>query len=334
MVPVGARSGENHFWELLWQGSGSARWSLVTPPGVQDNGGLALATAPRGALIAGFLPSINLHFSPLARSADHGASWAPQLLPQPLTTGPDSLATGGDGTVLALIPRHGGEVLRRASAGASWTTLISADALSRQPSTKGCELQSIDAVSVGAGGRALVGGSCQLPGQIGEYSASHGSWRRAAPNLPLALRGYPAAVLRLTSSSAGAFTLIDLSSAHGQDLIAAWSRDAGKRWQEMPPLGLSAGQHLISAGPGPRQRAYVLAGKGGRAGRLWISAGPGSAWRALRPPPPATSALALTGGGGVIALAAAGGTIDAWQLRAGGRGWHLEQVIRVPIGQL
>jgi hypothetical protein len=334
VVPVGARSGENHFWELLWQGSTAARWSLVTPPGVQDNGGLALATAPRGTLIAGFLPSINLHFSPLARSADHGATWSPQLLPHPLATSPDSLAVGDDGMTLALIPRRGGEVLRRASAGAPWTALISADALARQPLTKSCELQSIDAVSVGAHERALVGGRCQLPGQIGEYSEGHGNWRRAAPNLPVALRGDPAAVLRLTTTSAGAFTLIGLSSAHGPDLIAAWSRDGGKRWSETPLLRLGAGQHLISAGPGPGHRAYVLAGKGRRAGKLWISAGPGLAWRAPPPPPPATSALAFTGGGSVVALAVEGRTIDARQLRAGGRGWHLEQVIRVPIGQL
>ena len=93
---VGADSGQHRFWELLWRASSTARWSLVTPPGVQDNGGLSIAQAPRGVLTAGFLPSINLHFSPLARTLDHGASWSPELLPDGLTISPDSLAAGPD----------------------------------------------------------------------------------------------------------------------------------------------------------------------------------------------------------------------------------------------
>ena len=76
LLPAGASSGEEHFWELLHRGAGSTHWSLVTPPGVQDNGGLAIAAAG-GTLLAGFLPSYNLHFSPLALTTDGGATWTP-----------------------------------------------------------------------------------------------------------------------------------------------------------------------------------------------------------------------------------------------------------------
>ncbi len=332
-MPVGASSGEHRFWELLWLGTHAARWSLVTPPGVQDNGGLSIALAARGVLTAGFLPSINLHFSPLARTPDHGATWSPELLPDGLAIGPDSLAAGAGEALLALISRRSGEVLKRSGPHASWKRLVSAAELARQLASNDCELESIDAVSASSEGHPLVGGSCQRPGQIGEYTYDHGSWRRAAPDVPKALRGYTAAVLRLKSTPVGVYTLIELTSPSNRYLITAWSSDSGKRWRELPALRLPANQQVISAGPGLGNEAYVLTGIGKRADSLWVSAGPGSAWRANLAPPAGTAAVALSGNAAVTAFAVHGRTIDVWQLEKGSRSWRREQTTPVSISE-
>lgn len=333
MVPVGASSGEHRFWELLWLGSRTDRWSVVTPPGVQDNGGLTIALASRGVLTAGFLPSINLHFSPLARTVDHGATWSPELLPDGLAIGPDSLSSGPSQSLLALISRRSGEVLKRSVPQGSWAVLTSAEALGRQAATHDCELESIDAISASSEGRPLVGGPCQLPGQIGEYAYDRGRWRRAGPDVPTSLRAYTSAVLRLTSTPDGAFTLIELASAASKDLLAAWSQNSGQHWREMPALRLQANQRVISAGPGPGSNAYVLTGIGRRAGALWVSAGPGSRWRATAAPPVDTAAVAITGNSQISAFAVEGRTIHEWQLEKGSRRWRPRQALRISISE-
>ena len=70
---------------------GSTHWSLVTPPGVADNGGL-VESASAGAVVVGVVPSGLLRFSPLAQSAHSGGSWAPAFLPGALAPLPDALA--------------------------------------------------------------------------------------------------------------------------------------------------------------------------------------------------------------------------------------------------
>ena len=47
----------NTFYELFERPTGRSAWTLVTPPGVADNGGLVVGLSPAGALTAGFLPS-------------------------------------------------------------------------------------------------------------------------------------------------------------------------------------------------------------------------------------------------------------------------------------
>jgi hypothetical protein len=79
------------FWELFHAASGSSHWSLVTPPGVADNGGLVQSSSA-GAALVGVLPSDLLRFSPLAQSADGGGSWVPAFLPGALAPVPDALA--------------------------------------------------------------------------------------------------------------------------------------------------------------------------------------------------------------------------------------------------
>ncbi len=57
ILPMGILSDpSNTFWELFHSDAGSSHWSLVTPPGVADNGGL-VAGASAGSVVVGVLPS-------------------------------------------------------------------------------------------------------------------------------------------------------------------------------------------------------------------------------------------------------------------------------------
>ena len=73
----GSSARHDNFWQLLARPAGAAHWALVTPPGVADNGGLVAASPGGLALVAGFNPSQDLTFSPLASTRDGGARWTP-----------------------------------------------------------------------------------------------------------------------------------------------------------------------------------------------------------------------------------------------------------------
>ena len=100
VVPMG---GSPAFWQLLRYPARGNGWSLVTPPGVADNGGLVLADLGGQSLVAGFRPSEDLAFSPLATTEDGGKTWSPGILDAGLADVPDALAAGADGHLLALL---------------------------------------------------------------------------------------------------------------------------------------------------------------------------------------------------------------------------------------
>ena len=80
-LPMGDLSvATNTFWQVLHAVPGTSRWSVVTPTGVADNGGLVTGAAAAAAVV-GFLPSQLLHFSPLAQSSSGGKVWTPRLVP-------------------------------------------------------------------------------------------------------------------------------------------------------------------------------------------------------------------------------------------------------------
>ena len=65
-LPMGLLSDQsNTFWQLFHASPGSSRWSLVTPEGTADNGGL-VAGVSGDSVAAGVLPSALLRFSPLS----------------------------------------------------------------------------------------------------------------------------------------------------------------------------------------------------------------------------------------------------------------------------
>ena len=128
MLPIGELGDpSNTFWELLYAGPGSSHWTVVTPEGVADNGGIVAGVSPVSADV-GVLPSGLLHFSPLARSTDGGRTWNSALLPGALAARPDALAgpavVGGQARAVV-----GRSVLRATADLSSWSRATSVAAL-------------------------------------------------------------------------------------------------------------------------------------------------------------------------------------------------------------
>jgi hypothetical protein len=330
LLPAGASSGEEHFWELLHRGAGSSHWSLATPPGVQDNGGLAIAGAGN-ALLAGFLPSYNLHFSPLALTNNGGTSWTPTPVPLPsgLTGVPDSLALGSGGTTYALLADDGGEIAVGNTQGGEWRPLATARALAATPLARGCGLTRIDAIASLSTEGVLAGGTCARAGQIGEYAYAHGGWRAAAPPTPAALRGIPSRVLWLTSTGATTLTLVDFPSPSQNTLLAAWSTDGGQRWAESPPLVMGAREDLIAAGPAPHNQTFLLVSTP-HGNRLRIGA-PATPWRATPRPPDGTATVVVSANGKIDALAVSVYDIVDWRLVGTPAAWHSVGTLHISV---
>jgi hypothetical protein len=324
---------------------------------VQDNGGLAIAAAG-DTLLAGFLPSYNLHFSPLALTTNGGASWTPTPFPLPsgLTGVPDSLALGAGGTTYALLADDGGEIVVGNAQGGEWRPLTTARALAATPlapsrtqrttganprtsttpptpaatvTAGGCGLTSIDAIASLSPEGVLAGGTCTKEGQIGEYAYAHGSWRAAAPPTPAALRGIPSRVLWLTSSGAATLTLVDFPSSSQNTLLAAWSTDGGHRWAESPPLVMGAREGLIAAGQAPRDQAFLLV-RTPHGNRLRIGA-PAAPWRATPRPPEGTATVVVSANGEIDALAAHVYDIADWRLLGTPAAWHMVGTLHVSV---
>ena len=123
-VMGGSAASDNNFWQLFVRPTGASRWSLATPPGVADNGGL-VAAGGGTSLTVGFRPSQDLAFSPLATSTDDGKNWTPGLLGAGLAGTPGAIAVASSGRALALLQDGTIAAAPTASAAAAgqWTQL-------------------------------------------------------------------------------------------------------------------------------------------------------------------------------------------------------------------
>jgi hypothetical protein len=323
---MGAASGPNRFWELFWRANENTDWKLVTPPGVADNGGLALGAHGPGLLV-GFLPSFNLHFSPLATTTDDGTAWIPQLLPAGLAPTADALAVSSRQVAAALIAAQHGTVLVRPAPAATWKHLTSAQAVAATPAARRCGVDHISAVAFAASGALLVGGSCTHPGQIAIYTDTSGVWRDVAPALPPALARRRASVLTLTQTDATTFTLLDLAGS-ANTLVAAWSNDGGGHWQQTEPLALPAGSRLLAAGSSLNGATYVLSSA--RSMSLRVASRSTGTWLTLPTPPTGTAAVTI-GSNEDHALVVHHAVLGEWTLAAGARQWRKIGSRRIPI---
>ena len=316
-VMGGPAAARDNFWQLFVRPRGANRWSLVTPQGVADNGGLVAAGAGP-SLLVGFRPSQGLAFSPLAASTDTGKNWKPGLLDADLADVPDALAEGAAGQALALLGNGSIQTAPDAAAASAgrWSPLASLHTLAASAPGRGCGLVAVSAVSFGRNNVPMAAGSCVRRGVTGVFADVGGTWQAAGPPLPAGLGGDQVQVLGLTETAAGPAALL----LAGTSLLAAWSD--GARWTVSAPVAAGS---VSASGFGAGGSAWVLLG-GGRAQTI---AGPGGSWRALPDLPPGTATLAAGTGLSYDALAVSGARLTVWRLAAAG--WAQLQVINVPI---
>jgi hypothetical protein len=327
-VMGGSAASENNFWQLFVRPAGASRWSLATPPGVADNGGLVAAGTGK-SLVIGFRPSQDLAFSPLATSTDTGKEWTPGLLDAGLADDPGALAVDPSGQALALL--QDGTIQTAATAGAAaagqWSELTTRPALAASAAGRSCELVGLEAVSFGVNKTPMAVGSCQRPGVAGVFIDTSGTWESAGLTLPPEYRGDRVRVLGLAATSGGNVALL----LAGDSLLAGWSN--GTNWTVSAPVAGVGSGSVRASGFGTGGSAWLLL-SGGRAETI---SGPGAAWQALPPVPPGTMTLAPAGtatlasgpGGGWDALAVSGSDLTVWRLTQGA--WARVQLIKVPI---
>ena len=315
---MGGPDADDMFWQLFFRPVTSDRWSLVTPPGVADNGGL-VAAGEGASLVVGFRPSQNLVFSPLATSTDAGLNWTPGLLDAGLADTPGAIAVGPSGRTLALL--QDGTIEQAATAGSAaagrWARLTSLKALAASAPGRSCGLEGVTAVSFGPDKNPIAAGSCARPGAAGVFTDAGGTWRSAGLTLPGPVENGRVRVLALTATAGGNAALL----AAGNSLLAAWWD--GTRWTVSAPV-TADGVRALGFGPGGS--AWLLL-DGGRAET--IAGAAGSAWRALPPVPAGTGTLAPGTGGSYDALAVAGSRLTVWRLAQGA--WAKVQQVSVPL---
>ena len=320
----------NTFWELFFRAPGATRWSLVTPPGVADNGGLVAGTSS-GPLTIGFEPSRLLGYSPLAQTTDGGAHWTPALLPTVLAAVPDALAyepagPGVPGRVLALV--RSGRVLASTASLAIWVPLVSTSVLNAA-GTRSCGVSSIGALALGPGDVPLVGTGCRRARQVGVFTQTGGLWQSVGPTLGGSLSGSVTRVLRLDVADSLTAGLVAASSGGGTSLVAVW-RPAGESWTVSAPLPVGAHATLLSTGVGADGELLVLFGSPGRTPTLAMIS-PGGSWTRRPPPPSGAVTLAPMSDGSVDAFGVSGSALRVYTLAQRSNTWVRSQSMAVPI---
>lgn len=325
VVMGGSAAQHNNFWQLFSRPAGSTRWTLVTPPGTADNGGLVLAPGAGQALITGFRPSQYLTFTPLTQTSDLGHTWsALNPIDAALAATPDSLAVQpGTGRLLALL---GDGIAEQGSpGGTSWTMLVTARALGATRAGKSCGLRALTAAAYTPAGTPLLAGTCTQSGAVGIFAADPSrAWRAAGPALPGTFGRQTITVLRLTITGNQTTALLAASTGQHTTLLTASLSDSGTTWAISSPLAVGH-QPIASASLGPDQTAAVITAGGQGA---VLAAGQ---WQILPALPDGTAALVPGTDGTTDALAVRRATLTIWQLAGPKGSWASEQTITVPI---
>jgi hypothetical protein len=320
----GPAAQHDNFWQLFVRPAPAGRWRLATPPGVASNGGLVMASLGAGSVVAGFRPSQDLTYSPLATSHDNGTAWTPGLLDAALADVPDALAAApGGGHLLALLAS--GQAELSGPSGTAWATLATRRSLAASPAGRHCGPGRLTAAAFSPSGVPMLAASCARPGTAGIFAYASGTWHPAGPTLPAAYAHRTITVLRLTTTAGTTTALLAAGTGPAARLLAAWPTSSA-RWTLSPPLPLH-GAALTSASPGPGGTvAVVLTGN-----RAQTITGPAGPWRPLPTLPPGTVTLAPGPAGRWDALAVHHTTLAIWQLTPGSGTWAATQTINVPI---
>jgi len=317
----------NTFWELFSLPRGGARWSLATPRGMADNGGLVAAVGAGRSALIGIRPSNQLHFSSVNSTRDLGTSYAVGALPRGLIDRPDALATSTRNSRLALVaPRE--EVLSSSGRLSTWSALLTAGAAAKQPSSAACRLTSLDAVAFDSSGEPLVGGACNRPGAVGLYDLSGNSIRPQQVHLAAAMTHDTITVLRLDRQGSSTAALLLARRGHRQTVVAVVRAAPGRSWQAGAPYPLAAGQQIRATSSSPAGYGMLLSSPDGRLAYVEQTA---AGWTRLPSLPAATSAVVTPAGQPPQAITVKGSIFGAWRYDPAERRWRHVQSISVPI---
>ncbi len=340
----------NTFWQMLFRPAGTARWTLVTPPGVASNGGFSAgglpgATGAPGVVTAGFQPSQDLTYSPVAQSTDDGKSWSVGTLSSGLLPVAGAVADGAGGAVFALVRSGGGTLVRSDGSLTAWKPLLTLRSLDATGAGRRCGVEAltalVDAVGAGPAPSLELGTACAAPGVVGLFHLSSGRWVATTVREPGEARS-TFTVLRLQRGASGTSAIVEARRAGTASLVALWRPSPSARWATSSAVRLD-GAVLSTASTGGTS-LLVVTGRGFRAEDLLWAGGPGRAWRSLGAPPAGTQVVAAapgavqdpttstaTGAPKLVALEVSGSDVWVWERAADGT-WHrTAQRLDVPI---
>ena len=155
-VMGGSAASHNNFWQLFVRPAGTSPGSW---PPRQEWPATAAWSSPacqQGSVLAGFRPSQDLSYSPLATTKDNGTSWSPGLLDAALADVPGALAADpASGRLLALLANGTTDI--SGPGGTAWTPLVTRRALAATPADTRCHLVSLTAATFGPSGQSHAG---------------------------------------------------------------------------------------------------------------------------------------------------------------------------------
>jgi hypothetical protein len=332
-IPMGVLTQPaNTFWQLLYEPTGTDRWSDdVEPTATATNGGIVLASTPSGALLAGVRPTNLLKFSPIILTVDNGHSWTDGVTDEGLVAEPDALAVENPSMALGLVNAATGvEVLQSNRGLGDWQSVTDQNQLASNPASDSCGLRDITAVAY-LDGNPVVAGDCNSEGVAGIYMLSSGEWRSDGPSLPSGLDGDRIQVLALRAVGTGLSALMYGTGKDGRYLVAEWTEN-GKGWSQTSALRVGASESLMSISTGIASQLLLLLGSGSGSSQTLLEAnGPNSLWHELPSPPSGTATASFGSGSSVTALSVDESVLRVWSLKSESSRWTLAQVIHVPI---
>jgi len=334
VVPMGHLSDfVNTFWQLFVRTGGG--WKTVTPPGVADNGGLVITDGPNGSLLAGFLGSQDLTFSPLSMSTDVGNAWTPVYFPEGLISAPDALGGNTAGPMLGLGRSGGGDLLEEGAGLSSWRSVTTVGRLRRSSAGTRCYIKRLTATGVAPDGDLLVGAACLRPGVVGLFDVTGGLTGTIAFAGSSTLSRATVSVLRLVPTATGTAILLGAREPNGRTVLLAGSFSGSTQPVTLSaPLEVAPGTTPLASGTTPAGGLFVLLQPtGGGAPELAdVTAGTEgmSAWNVLPSPPRGTLGAAFSNGR-IDAVAVHSSTLVDYVFDPLSGTWLQSQLVHVPI---
>jgi hypothetical protein len=339
IVPMGdLQDPLNLFWQIFFRPKGRSEWSLVTPPGVADNGGLAAAVGPGDLVTLVFDPTNLLKFSPFETTSDNGKTWTVGVIPFGTPTLPDVLVPPAiqSGQFAAL---DEGSVQVEVGTGdqPQWSDVYSESGLAGSAAGRECGVRTLTTLA-GLGSDRLVGSTCSVKGVVGIFRAPSGApsgWQLVGPTVGAADCDFD--VLRLSATGGRVAALADGRNCRGgasDNLYGVWTDGQGpgpeSAWSVSAPLHLGAHTRIVSSGFGAGGSLVIETESAGGSLAGWtVSPAAGASWEALPPLPIETQSVSVGADGTITALSARLSLLTFWRLQNGS--WMKVQSTEVPI---